>query len=114
VLDGTEHIAAELRVTAGLRQLEQLLAWAPPDPRLWAVEKRQRARPAGLEAAGSPRRAGRAAGACAWLESRPEAWRTGIQWGALDLAGSYRSVADTMLPDATQVAGPFHVVRVAN
>ena len=32
----------------------------------------------------------------------------------MDLAGSYRSVADTMLPDATQVADPFHVVRAAN
>jgi transposase len=27
---------------------------------------------------------------------------------------SYRSVADTMLPDAQQVADPFHVVRAAN
>lgn len=38
VLDEAEHIATELRVTAGRRQLEQLLAWAPPGPRLWAVE----------------------------------------------------------------------------
>jgi transposase len=37
-----------------------------------------------------------------------------IGWITLDLAGSYRSVADTMLPDANQVADPFHVVRVAN
>jgi transposase len=32
----------------------------------------------------------------------------------LDLSASYRSVFDTMLPDAVQVADPFHVVRVAN
>jgi transposase len=38
VLDETEHIAAELRVAAGRRQVAQLLAWAPPGPRLWAVE----------------------------------------------------------------------------
>ncbi|MFP5308040.1 MAG: IS110 family transposase [Actinomycetes bacterium] len=38
VLDDDEHIAAELRVAAGRRQVEQLLAWAPPGPRLWAVE----------------------------------------------------------------------------
>jgi transposase len=38
VLDGAERIASELRVTAGSRQVEQLLAWAPPGPRLWAVE----------------------------------------------------------------------------
>ena len=55
-----------------------------------------------------------AAPACAWLAARPQAWRDGIDWVTLDLAGSYRSVADTMLPDAVQVADPFHVVRVAN
>lgn len=55
-----------------------------------------------------------AAGACAWLAQRPAAWRDAIEWVTLDLSGSYRSVADTMLPDATQVADPFHVVRVAN
>jgi transposase len=52
--------------------------------------------------------------ACAWLAYRPHARRTYIQWVTLDLASSYWSVADTMLPDATQVAHPFHVVRAAN
>jgi transposase len=55
-----------------------------------------------------------AAPACAWLAARAEDWRAGIEWVTLDLAGSYRSVADTMLPDAQQVADPFHVVRAAN
>jgi transposase len=55
-----------------------------------------------------------AAPVCAWLATRPEAWRDAIDWVTLDLSGSYRSVADTMLPDATQVADPFHVVRLAN
>ena len=55
-----------------------------------------------------------AAPACAWLAGRPDAWRQNIEWVTLDLAGSYRSVADTMLPHATQVADPFHVVRAAN
>jgi transposase len=55
-----------------------------------------------------------AAPACAWLAGRAESWRAGIEWVTLDLSGSYRSVADTMLPHATQVADPFHVVRVAN
>lgn len=32
----------------------------------------------------------------------------------LDLSGPYRSVFDTMLPDAVQVAGPFHLIRLAN
>ena len=55
-----------------------------------------------------------AAPACDWLAQRPQAWRDAIEWVTLDLAGSYRSVADTMLPGATQVADPFHVVRAAN
>jgi hypothetical protein len=55
-----------------------------------------------------------AAPACEWLAGRPQAWRNAIEWVTLDLAGSYRAVADTMLPHATQVADPFHVVRAAN
>ena len=55
-----------------------------------------------------------AAPACNWLAQRPESWRDGIEWVTLDLSGSYRSVADTMLPHAQQVADPFHVVRAAN
>ncbi len=35
-------------------------------------------------------------------------------WATLDLAGSYRAAFDLVLPDAVQVADPFHVVRVAN
>lgn len=52
--------------------------------------------------------------ACAWFADRPEAWRAGIGWATLDLSASYRTVFDTMVPDAVQVADPFHVVRVAN
>jgi transposase len=55
-----------------------------------------------------------AAAACDWLARQPQQWRDAIEWVTLDLAGSYRSVADTMLPDADQVADPFHVVRAAN
>jgi transposase len=51
---------------------------------------------------------------CAWFAARPEAWRPGIGWATLDLSGSYRTVFDAMLPDAVQVADPFHVVRTAN
>ena len=32
----------------------------------------------------------------------------------MDLSGPYRAVFDTVLPDATQVADPFHLVRLAN
>jgi hypothetical protein len=52
------------------------------------------------------------AGACRWLAARPEAWRANIAWATLDLSGPYRAVFDTMLPDAIQVADPFHVVKV--
>jgi transposase len=36
-----------------------------------------------------------------------------IGWATLDLSASYRTVFDTMLPDAVQVADPFHLVRAA-
>lgn len=46
--------------------------------------------------------------------ARGEQWCSKIKWATLDLSGPYRSVFDTMLPDATQVADPFHVVKLAN
>lgn len=51
---------------------------------------------------------------CRWLAERDDEWRARIVWATLDLSGPYRSVFDTMLPDATQVADPFHVVKLAN
>jgi transposase len=51
---------------------------------------------------------------CRWLAERGDEWRANIVWATLDLSGPYRSVFDTMLPDATQVADPFHVVKLAN
>lgn len=50
----------------------------------------------------------------AWLASRDPDWLARIQWAVLDLSGPYRATFDTMLPDAEQVADPFHVVRHAN
>ena len=51
---------------------------------------------------------------CAWFAARSEDWLERIEWATLDLSGPYRRVFDTMLPDATQVADPFHVVKLAN
>lgn len=51
---------------------------------------------------------------CRWLAGRDPAWLAAIEWATLDLSASYRTVFDTMLPDATQVADPFHVVKLAN
>jgi len=58
--------------------------------------------------------AGRTADAPArWLADRDPAWRARIQWAVMDLSGPYRATFDTMLPHATQVADPFHVVKLA-
>jgi transposase len=54
------------------------------------------------------------AGLCDWLAERPEAWRDNVAWATLDLSGPWRAAFDTMLPDAVQVADPFHLVKLAN
>jgi transposase len=54
-----------------------------------------------------------AAGPIGWLAGQSQTWRDGIRWATLDLSGPYRKVFDTMLPDATQVADPFHLVKLA-
>jgi transposase len=54
------------------------------------------------------------AGACAWLATRDQAWLDKINWATLDLSGPWRLAFTTMLPGATQVADPFHLVKLAN
>lgn len=54
------------------------------------------------------------AGACEWLAGRDQGWLDGIDWAVLDLSGPWRLAFTTMLPDATQVADPFHLVKLAN
>lgn len=49
-----------------------------------------------------------------WLTNQPQQWRDRIEWATLDLSGPYRKVFNVMLPNATQVADPFHVVKLAN
>ena len=49
-----------------------------------------------------------------WLRARPAAWREAIRWATLDLSGPYRKTFTDTLPGATQVADPFHVIKVAN
>jgi transposase len=51
---------------------------------------------------------------CRWLAERGEGWLANIRWATLDLSGPYRSVFDTMVPDAVQIADPFHLVKLAN
>jgi transposase len=50
----------------------------------------------------------------AWLQARGEEWLSRIRFATLDLSGTYRSVFDAVIPHATQVADPFHVVKHAN
>ena len=50
-----------------------------------------------------------------WVASQDPGWLQGISVVATDLAESYRAGLDNEhLADATRVADPFHVVRVAN
>ena len=51
---------------------------------------------------------------CAWFAARPAGWCDQVRWATLDLSSLYRTVFDTMLPDAVQVADPFHVIQLAN
>jgi len=55
-----------------------------------------------------------AATCCAWFAARPVGWCEQVRWATLDLSSLYRTVFDTMLPDAVQVADPYHVVQLAN
>ena len=50
---------------------------------------------------------------CAWFAARDSRGERDPLGDARSV-GPYRMVFDTMLPDATQVADPFHVVRLAN
>ena len=54
------------------------------------------------------------AGPMAWLAEREKAWRDQVRFATLDLSGPYRRVFTLMLPDAVQVADPFHLVKLAN
>lgn len=50
----------------------------------------------------------------AWLAGRGPGFRARIEFGTLDLSGPYRKVFEVMTPQATLVADPFHVCRLAN
>ena len=46
--------------------------------------------------------------ATTWLLNQPQGWRDGITWGTLDLSARTGAVS-VALPQAGQVADPFHV-----
>jgi transposase len=47
-----------------------------------------------------------------WLTDQTDTWRAGIATAVCDLHEPFRAAFDAQLPDATQVADPFHVVGV--
>lgn len=49
-----------------------------------------------------------------WLDKRPQGWLDGICWAVLDLSEPCRQANATMLPVASQVADPFHIVKLAS
>ena len=53
-------------------------------------------------------------GACKWLDARDQDWLNAIKFATLDLSGPWRLAFTTMIPDAVQVADPFHLVKLAN
>jgi transposase len=55
-----------------------------------------------------------AAGSSGWLQARDDRWCDAIRYGVLDLSGPYRKTFDEVLAHATQVADPFHLVKLAN
>ena len=55
-----------------------------------------------------------AAGATRWIQGRTLRWRQRVRWAVMDLSGPYRKAFTDALPKATQVADPFHVVKLAD
>jgi transposase len=49
-----------------------------------------------------------------FLERQPSHWKAGISVGTLDMSDAYAAVYSVVLPRATQVVDPFHVVKLAN
>jgi len=49
-----------------------------------------------------------------WLEAKGKPWRDQVRFATLDMSSAYRAVFNMMCPDATQIADPFHVVKLAN
>jgi transposase len=49
-----------------------------------------------------------------FIGQQPEAWRSRITYGALDMSITYAAVYNVMLPRAAQVVDRFHVISLAN
>jgi transposase len=49
----------------------------------------------------------------AYIDQQPQAWKSRISFGALDMSATYAAVYSVILPKAHQVVDPFHVVCLA-
>lgn len=49
-----------------------------------------------------------------FLGSQPTHWKAGVKVGTLDMSDAYAAVYSVILPAATQVVDPFHLVKLAN
>jgi transposase len=49
-----------------------------------------------------------------FINNQSEAWKSRIDYGALDMSNVYAAVYSAMLPQAAQVVDPFHVISLAN
>jgi transposase len=49
-----------------------------------------------------------------WLLTQGEEWLSHVRYATLDLSGPYRSVFTNTVPQAVQVADPFHLIKLAN
>ena len=49
-----------------------------------------------------------------FLDRQSEAWKSRITYGALDMSATYAAVYSVILPKASQVVDPFHVISLAN
>jgi len=49
-----------------------------------------------------------------WIDKQPRAWKERIRYGALDMSATYAAVYSVLLPKASQVVDPFHVISLAN
>jgi len=49
-----------------------------------------------------------------FLDQQPTHWKAGVRVGTLDMSDAYAAVYSVILPQATQVVDPFHLVKLAN
>ena len=49
-----------------------------------------------------------------WMDAQPAAWKERIRFGALDMSATYAAVYSVVLPKASQVVDPFHLIALAN